>query len=327
LRIALQFGSLYAVQMNRRYTQYVCINRYRTLDKYEPMIKLKILCSFLMVLPGAWVNCQNIFAGLNSLPMTLEVRAPVFNTLKHYNFEVDTIKNNLYIQDKRLSPSNKIHFYQWLYEIPLDNIGDQSFCVNRKGLESETISLSIKTSGRQNSILTYWFQNDGISSIMAGSGITLGEWEYSDSLFKYLNMQATNLNSHFNSSGLDQTNNQNETGGFKYVAPNVEKRNVTYAEDLTIGNGYIFKPLIEAGESYNSNNLALKVKRYLTKLNGRVTYPIPVIIYASNNDIEYVAVINPGNTLYLKKVDLKLKFLDGAIDPSKYVFLINQNVL
>jgi len=253
----------------------------------------------------------------------MEVRAPVFNTVKQYSFEIDSIKNNLFIQDKRLSPNNNIHFYQWLYEIPIDNIGGQSFSVNKKGADPGTIVLSIKTSRRQNSILTYMFQNDGISSIMVGSGLTLGEWEYSDSLYSYLEMQVNNLNKNFNVSVLNHSINQNESSGFKYVAPNVEKRNVTFTQDLTIGNGYNFKPLIEAGDSYNSNNLALKVRKYLTKLNVQVTYPIPVIIYAINNDIEYIFTINPHNAKYLQKEDLKIKSFDTEYNPTKYVFLIN----
>lgn len=124
----------------------------------------------------------------------MEVRAHDFIIKKAYAFDVDTVKNNLFIQDRRLSATGDIHFYQFLYEIPIDHFDSESFSVRKKTTNPETIVLCIKTTGKQNSIITDMFQDNNVSSIPASSGLTLGEWVYSDSLFNELELKVSTLN-------------------------------------------------------------------------------------------------------------------------------------
>ena len=95
---------------------------------------------------------QNSILKLNNLPTTIEVKAPEFNTEKKYFFKIDKFQNNLIIQDLRKSKKGEIHFYQWMYEIPLKHLNSESFKISKDIDNNNEISIGIKVN-TSNSIM------------------------------------------------------------------------------------------------------------------------------------------------------------------------------
>ena len=262
------------------------------------------------------------FQNLNNLPPTVEVKAPNFNTLKSYFFKVDTLKNNLIIQDLRSSNDGKISDYQWLYEIPLNELTNNSFSILIDELNENEVQLVIHSKSK--SILSYMFLEGKVVTISSLSSLYLGNWNYSKELVETLNNNIT-LNSNFlpKSEPFNFKSN-NAPVLFKYVANNVQTINAIMDDDVTIGNGYYLG---------HFNNLSLsaikKIKNTLKSQKIKHTNPLPVVIYTDKSgNIELIFTVNKPNEKYaqfnlstfksLKPTQFKNKNV-----PAKYVFLIN----
>ena len=74
--------------------------------------KILVAVFFFILINIGHVFGQIDFSALNDLPVTLEVKAFDFNTVKKYSVVVDTVRNKLYILDKRMSSTGKLHLYQ-----------------------------------------------------------------------------------------------------------------------------------------------------------------------------------------------------------------------
>lgn len=268
-----------------------------------------------------WVYSQN-FQYLNHLPHTNQVKAPNFNTIKSFFFKVDTLKNNLIIQDLRSSNDGKIGDYQWLYEIPLNELTNNSFSVSTDVINENEVQLAIHSKSK--SILSYMFLEGNVVAISSLSSLYLGNWNYSKDLVETLNNNIT-LNSNFlpKSEPFNFKSN-NAPVLFKYVANNVQTINTIIDDDITIGDGYYLG-------HFNNLNLSTIKKIKNTLKNQKIKYmnPLPVIIYTDKNgNIESIFTVNRPYEKYahfnlstfksLKPTQFKNKNA-----PAKYVFLIN----
>ncbi|QCX39231.1 hypothetical protein FF125_12585 [Aureibaculum algae] len=266
---------------------------------------------------------QSAFYSLDDMPNTIEVNAPEFNTEKKYSFRVDTIKNKLYIEDIRLSAEGKSHFYQWLYEIPLNHLNSSSFKVSK--IDNE-IKISITTVSQVNSINIYMFQDSKVSSIMTNSALILGNWIYSDALFKDLERKVNKIATELPYVDKIQIKTKNKSGTFKFVANNVTQRNVKFSDDITIGNGYNFKKFILENNSNVSNKIMLQVKKTLKNEGIEIKYPIPVIVYVSEGEVEKVYIMNNESKKYLNVDISKIRQFKKVKEPTKYLFLLDNNL-
>jgi len=258
------------------------------------------------------------FQILNNLPPTIEVRAPEFNISKIYYFKVDTLNNNLIIQDLRSSKQGDIHFYQWLYEIPLNTLNKESFKVS-KGFDNE---LQLEISSKNNLILSYMFQNGKVVSINGINKIVLGDWNYSTTFSSLLeeNVKTVSSNLPINSSNAEKLEKFSQK--FKFIGENVQAINAKIDTDLTIGNGYYLGQMEDV--KFNRN----KLKNALKEKNISYSTPLPIIIYADKNgNIESIFVHAKP---YEKDVQIDLsnfKALKPLIFeknnvPAKYIFLL-----
>ena len=249
------------------------------------------------------IESQDMLQNLNNLPTTIEVRAPEFNTEIKYFFKIDTSKNNLIIQDIRKSKEGKIHYYQWLYEIPINQLGPESFKASRDS--DNEIKLTVETTKNANTIMFYMFQDKKVSSIMAVNGIQLGKWAYSDSLFNKINNAVKSISDCLTKTGSSSNESKQTSGKFKYIAKNVTSVNATMDDDLSIGNGYYFEQIINENNMNLCNKVVKRIKSNLKKQNIDYQNPLPVIIYTSKEgDIESIFIVNePSNDYCI--IDLK----------------------
>lgn len=269
------------------------------------------------------INCNHLFGQefqlLNDLPPTIEVRAPEFNTLKTYYFKVDTLNKKLIIQDLRSSQKGNIHFYQWLYEIPLNTLNKDSFKV-KKGFDNE---LQLVISATKNSILTYMFQNGKVVSISGFNKIILGDWNYSADFSALLKNEIETISNNLPLASSNSEKSGNIPQKFKYIGDNVQAINAKMDTDLTIGNGYY------VGHIGDTNFKSNKLKNALKEQNIDVRTSLPIIIYADKNGtIESIFVDNKPYDKYCQ-IDLsnfkplKPLILENNNVPAKYVFLLD----
>ncbi len=259
---------------------------------------------------------QNSILKLNNLPTTIEVKAPEFNTEKKYFFKIDKFQNNLIIQDLRRSKNGEIHYYQWMYEIPLEHLTTKSLKIS-KDIDNE---ISIKVSA-PNSIMSYMFQDGKVSSIMKVSAISLGKWTYSDSIYDELVKKINSISASFSKQISTSKGNNNLQSKFKYIAENVTSLNATMDDDLSIGNGYYFK---QTPVKLNSK-IAKYIKKALKQQNINYIYPIPIIVYYSKEGI--IESIYIGNKPYDKLCQIDLNKLNSSRkenlkNPTKFLFLL-----
>lgn len=295
---------------------------------YSPnqLLKMKLfstLIKVILIFSFGYGFAQSKFDSLDKLPNTLEVDAPEFNTEKKFIFRVDTIKNKLYIQDLRVSAQGKSHFYQWLYEIPLNHLNSNSFKVSKN---NDEIKITITTVNKINSINHYMFQDSKVSSIMTNPLVTLGRWTYSEELFKDLKAKMNSVVTDLPDVDETQIKEKNESGTFKFVADNVTQRNVTFSDDLTIGDGYHFKQFILENNSSVSNKTILQVKKTFKNEGIEIKYPIPVIVYVSAGQVAKIFVMNNESKKYLDVDISKIRQFKRVKVPTKYVFLLENNL-
>lgn len=284
------------------------------------------ITSFLIVLLLLNINYvigQDIFQKLNELPATIEVRAPEFNTEKKYFFKINTDKNILIIQDLRTSKDGKVHFYQFLYEIPLNQLNSESFKVSNSDNE---ISLEIGSERNENAILFYMFQDNKVSSISSANGIPLGNWTYSDSLYNEITQIIKSISDALPKSDPSLKAPKKVSGKFKYIADNVTHDNAEMDDDLSIGKDYYFEQIINPNGSFLYPKLLKTIKRALKEQNISYTYPLPVIIYANHEGvIESIFIGNvPADkycTIDLTKLE-PIKIGTKNDRSTKYLFLL-----
>lgn len=263
---------------------------------------------------------QNSILNLNNLPTTIEVRAPEFNTEIKYFFKIDMFQNNLIIQDLRKSKNGKIHFYQWMYEIPLNHLNSESFQISKDIDNNNVISISIKANS-SNSIMSYMFQDGKVSSIIAVGSISLGKWTYSDSLYNELVKTISSISASFPKQVSSSKGNNSGQSKFKYIAENVTSVNATMDDDLSIGKGYYFEQT-----SVKLNSKIVKyIKSTLKQQNINYIYPLPIIVYASREGI--IESIFIGNEPYDKYCQIELNKLnskrkENLKNPTKFLFLL-----
>lgn len=282
-----------------------------------------ILVILLLLFNLEYSLAQSNFDSLDELPNTLEVGAPEFDTEKKYSFRVDTIKKKLYIQDIRVSADGKSHFYQWLYEIPFNHLNSNSFKVSKK---ADEIRITISTVNKVSSINHYWFQDSKVSSIMTSATLILGNWTYSENLFKDLERKVNKVATGLPSVDETQIKMKNQSGPFKFVAKNVTQRNVKFSDDLTIGDGYHFKQFILENDLSVSNKTILQVKKTLKNEGIEIKYPMPVIVYVTVGKVEAIFVLNNKSKKYLDVDISKIRQFKKVIEPTKYLFLLNSNL-
>lgn len=264
---------------------------------------------------------QNKFESLNLLPTTLEVNAPQFNTEKKYIVTIDSLHGSLLIQDLRRSKKNQIHEYQWLYEIPIDEINTNSFNLSKDNFENDQINFTVKTNSKP--ILTFWFENKKISSIMTSHGVILGNWYYSSELKNKLENLLAPIK-----ENLSKVTEESDSHGnkFKFINSNVIRRNANLSEDLSISdNGHHFAQIINDQDAIKYPKLLKKIKSFLKTENINTTYPIPVFIYANKSGhVESIILLAPSTDIYCKMIpnsSYSIK-LDKTETPMKYVFLL-----
>ncbi|MFD0932104.1 hypothetical protein ACFQ0R_05755 [Psychroflexus salinarum] len=280
----------------------------------------RLIFTFILAIKFSCFFGQN-FKTLNNLPPTIEVRAPEFNTSKTFYFKVDSIHNNVIIQDLRSSKNGKVHFYQWLYEIPIEELDKTSFEVS-KSFENE-LQLVINT--KSNSILKYMFQNGKVVSISTDNKLILGDWNSSPD---FLNLLKSNVESVLGNLPLAKSSlekSKNTDVKFKYVGNKVRAINAEMDEDLSIGNDYYF------GQIDDINFNMRKFKRALKDQNIDYKDPLPIIIYADKEGGIESVFIGSKNDKKHPLIDLSsikpikpLSFENKNV-PAKYVFLITNN--
>lgn len=284
-------------------------------------IKIKLIT--LLVLNIYSVKGQDIFSNINNLPAANEVKAPVFNTIKKYFFKIDSINNKLIIQDLRKSKEGKVHFYQWMYEIPLNHLNSNSFKVYKNS--KNEIKIIIKTINKTNSIAFYMFQDNKVSSIMSANTIGLGNWPYSKILFKKIN-KSINYISNFLPKNISYSKTfKSKPLTFKYISNNVISKNANIDKDLSMGNGYYFEQIIDKNNINLHPKITRRIKNTLKKQNINYQDPLPVFIYTNKDGvIESIFVNNKPSDKYIK-IDLKNLGPIQIGDKNKlkkYVFLL-----
>ena len=283
--------------------------------------KIKFLLALTLLININLLIGQD-FQILNNLPPTIEVKAPVFNTLKRYYFKVDSVKNNLIIQDLRISKNGKIHFYQWLYEIPLSELNNNSFKISKDFINETRLQLVI--SSKNNSIINYMFQDGKVVTISGVNQIILGNWSFSKDLANLLKNDIETVSNNLPKAASDLNKSKKFSEKFKYIGNNVQAINAKVDKDLRIGNGYYL------GQISNINfNIVKKIKKALKTQNINYSFPLPIIIYADENGIiESIFIDNKPYEKYCQ-IDLSnfkplkpLIFENNNVS-AKYIFLLD----
>ncbi|WP_139959596.1 hypothetical protein [Flavicella sediminum] len=279
------------------------------------MKKTLFLLFVLLSLNINYLIGQNSILKLNNLPPTIEVNAPEFKTEKIYHFKIDTFQNNLIIQDLRKSKNNEIHFYQWIYEIPLKNLNDESFKLSK---DRDQINIKIKPSSP---IMHYMFQDGKISYISMSNSLFLGKWNYSDSLYTELVEQINFISSSLPSLKSKPIQDNMIHTKFKYLDKNIKTVDANIIEDTNIGNGYYFKQIPEKLKS----KIIKLIKKKINQKNINHQYPILIIVYSSKEGI--IESVFIGNQTNEKSYEINLNQLNSSKQqslkkPTKYLFLL-----
>ena len=280
--------------------------------------KIKLIFALIFIININFLFGQD-FQILNNLPSTKEVKAPEFNTSKTYYFKVDSSNKTLIIQDLRSSKKGEIHFYQWLYEIPLNKLNKDSFKVS-KDIENE---LQLVISSNNNSILSYMFQDGKVISISGVNRILLGNWNYSKNLSDLLKNDIETVSNNLPVTSSNSEKSENSSLKFKYIRNTVRAINAKMDTDLTIGNNHYL------GQISDINFDSKKIKKALKKQNINYNSPLPIIIYADKNgNIESIFI---DNKPYEKICQINLSdfkplkplIFENKNVPAKYIFLLD----
>lgn len=288
------------------------------------MNKQLLFLTILSLLNIKYLRGQDLLNKLNDLPTTSEVRAPEFNTVKKYFFKIDSTKNNLVIQDIRKSKDDRVHFYQFMYEIPLNQLNSKSFQITRN--DDNQISINIYSTAKDVSIMFYMFDETKVSSLKNVNSVHLFGWPYSKELYEKINEAVDLFSESFpnNDSPLNMTKTQ--TGSFKYIAKNVTAINAKMDEDLRIFNDYYFKQFISDNGSNLYPKMVKEIKKALKSQDINDKNPVPVMIYTDKNGvIESIFIVNQPTNKYCE-IDLKnlkpIRDNNRNNHPTKYVFLL-----
>ncbi|MBJ6367042.1 hypothetical protein [Snuella sedimenti] len=216
----------------------------------------KILLFFFLTLFSINIYGQRDLRSLNELPETKEIRAPEFNTVTKYNISVDSLYRRIYIQDIRKSNDGKLHFYQWLYELPLENLKFEIQIT-----DDNEISIVISSPTLGSNFISYWFQENKISSVLNRNVIKLGNWENTNENLEIIKECTRKLSDYFSTFITSQENsNDSEPGTFKYIANNVTKVNAKMDDNKEIGT-YLFEPFFDENNRPKSTQLLNSLKR------------------------------------------------------------------
>ncbi|WP_445752775.1 hypothetical protein [Polaribacter sp.] len=255
---------------------------------------------------------------LNKLPETEEIRAPEFNTVAKYNICVDSLYKKIYIQDIRKSRDGMLHFYQWLYELPLINLKFEP-----KITDDNEISIEISSSSSTNNFINYWFQDNKISSISNQKVIKLGNWKHTDKNMQSIKECARKLSDYFSTFTIPQkTPIDSESGTFKYVADNVTKLKVKMDDDKKIDT-YLFDPFFDENNRSKSTQLLNSLKKESKKNNFDNKLPIAVLIYSgSDGDFESIQLISSSRNYPIQFDYSKIKTNNKTNSPTKSLLLL-----
>lgn len=277
----------------------------------------KIFILTLLSIVSIHVHGQEDLDLLNQLPETKEIRSPEFNTVAKFNIYLDSVYRKIYIQDTRTSKEGKIHFYQWLYEIPFENL---EFNVKISG---EEISIVIETPDSGNTFIRYWFQNNKISSIYNQNEIKLGNWENTVGNLKTIENVARKLTEYFSVFKLlEKPLIINEPGTYKYFASNVTKLNVKMDNNLKIGE-YFFDPFFNSDNKPKSTQLLNTLVKEIKKLNLENNSPIAVLIYSgAEGNLETIQLINTSSNYPIEVSPSKIKSINNTNSKTKSLLLL-----
>ncbi len=256
------------------------------------------------------------FSVLNNLPPTLEVDATEFNTVKKYYFQVDSLQNRLIIQDVRSSKNGLIHYYQWLYEIPLSSLSSASFRVAKNHFNQARLEITTP----DNAITTYKFIDSKVSNINTSSRIVLGDWSNDTPVESELTSMIALISENFstgNSEVVDLTRLKKPRPS---LFRSIEKSTSKTYRDLSATDSFIsfsknktFKPIIK------------EIKKLMKSKKSRL--PIPVFVY-TDDDGAFESIYIHHNLTDAESLNLS-KYTDLVINKTvkqksaaKYVFLL-----
>lgn len=278
----------------------------------------KILLLVILTLFSLQIYGQKDLDLLNKLPETEEIRAPEFNTVAKYNICVDSLYRKIYIQDIRKSRGGKLHYYQWLYELPFIN-----FKFEPKITDDNEISITISSQSSEKNFINYWFQDNKISSISNQKVIKLGNWKNTDKNLERIKECTKKLSEYFSTFTITQeTPIDSESGTFKYVADNVSKVNLKMDDDKKIG-AYVLDPFFDDNDRPKSTQLLNRLKKESKKDNFDNNSPIAVIIYSeSDGDFESIQLISSNLDYPIQFDHSKIKPINKTNSPTKSLLLL-----
>ena len=273
------------------------------------------------LLPVLLLSCFSLIAQelpdlVSVLPPTLEVTAPEFKTVSRYNLNLDTIHNHLYIQDIRTSKEGTLHFYQWLYELPLNNLVFEA-----RITEEDQIEMAISSGNPKTNFISYWFQDNKVSSIQNRDEILLGKWENVGGNFETIDSYAKQLTRYMKDFNSEVSKEKKPNpGSFKYTASNVTRMNLDIDNDLMLGN-YHFTPFYDEQKNPRSGKLTGMVQKRIRREKLDPSLPVPVIAYSNAaGEIENILLIN-------SKYDYPLIISPSDIKPFNTTSRATKNLL
>lgn len=257
---------------------------------------------------------QRDFDFLKELPDTEEIKSSEFNTFAKFNISVDTLNQSVYIQDIRTSRQGKFHHFQWLYELPLENLKFEPKITDENEI---LIVISSPTSG--SNFIAYWFEDHKISSIQNKNVIALGRWENTTENLETIKECTKKLSDYFSTFSASQNApNNSASGSFIYTARNVTKVNVRMDNQSKIG-AYFFDPFFDENNRPKSSQLLSSLKKVKFKDNS----PTTVIIYSSaDGNLENIQLINSSRDYPIPFNHLKIKPINQTNLPTKNLMLL-----
>lgn len=278
----------------------------------------KILLITLITFFSINIYGQRDLGFFNELPETEEIRAPEFNTVTKYNISVDSLYRKIYIQDVRKSKDGKLHYYQWLYELPLENLKFEPQIT-----DDNEISIVISSPTLKSNFISYWFQENKISSILNRNVIKLGNWENTNENLETIKECTRKLSDYFSTFISSQKNsNDSESGSFKYIANNVTKVNAKMDDNKKIG-AYLFEPFFDENNRPKSTQLLNILKKELKKNNFDNNSQIVVLIYSSaDGNFESIQLINMNRDYPIQFDHFKIKPINKTNSPTKNLLLL-----
>lgn len=286
------------------------------IERYIMKKKFSVILLTFIIIGKA--EAQKDLNFMKELPPPMEVKAPVFNTISEYNLTIDSLRQVIYIQDIRKSENGRPHFYQWLYELPID---DLKFEIEKP--DENEINITISSLNNKEGFISYWFQDKKISSVLIQKKIVLGKWKLSeDNLNKIENcvQKLTQRFSNIKSSKIIL--DESKEGSFKYIANNIETRNAKIDENRRIGD-YLLESFFIDNNKPKSSKIVHRVEKKIKENNINTQVPIPVIIYSDGNgNYENIEILSTNSSYPVQINSLKIKPFNKLKSPTKYLFLV-----